>query len=122
MRSYCLRRILFILLGISLDSQCCVQFFRQRRWAVVIIFFTAGCQVATSAKASSIIQSNSRLGMACIASVNAGKAWIKSPIEVNLTSNTLMDYPGISMDLSFFILAEKKWLDLCRFAALSVIK
>src|SRR5580765_4119695 len=51
--------------------------------------FTAGCQLATSWKFSSMTQSNSIPGRASWASLNAGSAWIRSPSDVSLMSRTL---------------------------------
>jgi len=65
--------------GIDLNK-----FLRHFLWLVVKIVFTPPCHLATSEKFSSITQSNDMCGFIFTASDNAGSAWMRSPIEVNL--------------------------------------
>src|SRR5713101_329825 len=66
---------------------------RHLRWLVVMMPFTAGCQVAISRKFSSITQSNSSSGRALFASLRAGSAWMRSPSEVSLINSILFIFP-----------------------------
>src|SRR5262245_24087409 len=76
--------------GISLFLKDCHGCFRHWRWRVGMMFFTAGCQDATSEKLFSITQSNDKSGKMRLASVIAGRAWMRSPMEVSLTNKARM--------------------------------
>src|SRR5215467_2743790 len=92
-RSYSFDRICAIVLPIESCVSELASAPRHSRWLVVMMPFTAGCQVAISRKPSSMTQSNSTPGRASCASLRAGSAWIRSPSDVSLMSRTLFILP-----------------------------